>query len=76
MQAGGMKAGVPVRFTAVRKEAEFGHPYDTKATARYRERELAANKLVTLSPRVRKLADEVTAGKSGLLLFENLTRRR
>jgi transglutaminase-like putative cysteine protease len=56
---------VPVRFTAVREEAEFGHPYDTKSTARDRERELAANKLVTLSPRVRKLADELTAGKSG-----------
>ena len=55
---------VPVRFTAVRKEAEFEHPYDTKSTARDRERELAANKLVTLSPRVRKLADEVTAGKT------------
>jgi transglutaminase-like putative cysteine protease len=56
---------VPVRFTAVREEAEFGHPYDTKSTARDRERELAANKLVTLSPRVRKLADELTAGKTG-----------
>lgn len=54
---------VPVRFIAVRQEAEFGHPYDTKATARDRERELAANKLVTISPRVRKLADEITAGK-------------
>lgn len=58
---------VPVKFIAVRKEAEFGHPYDTKATARDRERELAANKLVTLSPRVRKLADELTAGKSGAI---------
>jgi len=56
---------VPVSFIAVRQEAEFGHPYDTKSTARDRERELAANKLVTLSPRVRKLADELTAGKSG-----------
>ena len=56
---------VPVRFTAVRQEVEFGHPYDTKSTARDRERELAANKLVTISPRVRKLADELTAGKSG-----------
>src|ERR1041385_3725977 len=58
---------VPVRFTAVRQEAEFGHPYDTKATARDRERELAANKLVTLSPRVRKLAEELTAGKKGTI---------
>lgn len=58
-----MDLTVPVRFTAVRQEAEFGHPYDTKATARDRERELAANKLVTLSPRVRKLADDLTAGK-------------
>jgi len=58
---------VPVRFTAVRQEVEFGHSYDTKATARDRERELAANKLVTLSPRVRKLADEVTAGKTAPL---------
>ena len=58
---------VPVRFIAVRQEVEFGHPYDTKATARDRERELAANKLVTLSPRVRKLADELTAGKHGTL---------
>ncbi len=58
---------VPVRFTAVRQEVEFGHPYDTKATARDRERELAANKLVTLSPRVRKLAEEITAGKTTTL---------
>jgi len=58
---------VPVRFTSVRQEVEFGHPYDTKSTARDRERELAANKLVTLSPRVRKLADELTAGKTGTL---------
>lgn len=60
-----MDLSVPVRFTAVREEVEFGHPYDTKATARDRERELEANKLVTLSPRVRKLADELTAGKTG-----------
>jgi transglutaminase-like putative cysteine protease len=56
---------VPVRFTAVRQEAEFGHPYDTKATARDKQRELEANKLVTISSRVRKLADELTAGKHG-----------
>jgi transglutaminase-like putative cysteine protease len=55
---------IPVRFTAVRREAEMDHPYDTTATLHDRERELAANRLVTISPRVRKLADEITAGKT------------
>jgi transglutaminase-like putative cysteine protease len=55
---------VPVRFIAVRREVEMSHPYDTKATARDRQRELAANRLVTLSPRVHKLAEEITAGKT------------
>jgi transglutaminase-like putative cysteine protease len=54
---------VRVRFTAERREETMSTLAETKATKRELERALRADKLVTLSPRVRKLADQVTAGK-------------
>lgn len=54
---------VRVRFTADRREETMATLAETKATKRELERALRADKLVTLSPRVRKLADEVTAGQ-------------
>jgi transglutaminase-like putative cysteine protease len=53
-----------VHFTATRREASIDAPAETKATKQELARALRADKLVTLSPRVRKLADEVTAGKT------------
>lgn len=55
---------VPVHFVAVRREISMENPPDTKITAEERRLALEANKLVTLSPRVHKLADELSAGKS------------
>ena len=54
---------VNVRFVATRSEITAAHPFDTKASKADLERELGANRLVTLSPRLRKLAQEITAGK-------------
>jgi transglutaminase-like putative cysteine protease len=56
---------VKVRFKATRREESIDQPFETKATKAELQRALKADKLVTLSPRVRKLADELTAGKSG-----------
>jgi len=56
---------VHVRFVAARNEITSSHPFDTRASKGDLDRALAANRLVTLSPRMRKLADEVTAGKRG-----------
>jgi transglutaminase-like putative cysteine protease len=58
---------VKVRFNATRLEESIDQPFETKATKAELQRALKADKLVTLSPRVRKLAAEVTAGKSGAL---------
>lgn len=55
---------VHVRFVAERNEIKASHPFDTKASKGDIERALAANRLVTLSPRIKKIADEVTAGKT------------
>jgi len=54
---------VLVHFMAERREETMNSPAETKATKPELERALRADKLVTLSPRVRKLAAEVTAGK-------------
>ena len=54
-----------VHFKAERREETMAHLVETKATKRELDRALRADKLVTLSPRVRKLADEITAGKTG-----------
>ena len=51
---------VRVRFRVTRNEANFDA---VKGKLGDRDRVLRADRLVTLSPRVRKLADEVTAGK-------------
>jgi len=61
--AGDLK--VNVRFLATRSEESGAQPAERKATAAELRRALQADRMVTLSPRVRKLADEVTAGKSG-----------
>jgi transglutaminase-like putative cysteine protease len=55
---------VRVHFKAERREETMSSIAERNATKRELNRALRADKLVTLSPRVRKLADEVTAGKS------------
>jgi transglutaminase-like putative cysteine protease len=55
---------VQVHFRATRAEESMDHPAETAASATDLQRALKADRLVTLSPRVRKLTDEVTAGKS------------
>lgn len=55
---------VKVRFTGARREESAVQPFETVASRSERDRALRADRLVTLSPRVRKLADEVTAGKT------------
>jgi len=58
---------VRVRFKAERREETISTLAETKATKRELQRALRADKLVTLSPRVRKLANEVTNGQSTTL---------
>ena len=53
-----------VHFTATRREETMEHPFETKATKGELARALRADKLVTLSPRVRELANTLTAGKT------------
>ena len=55
---------VRVRFHFTRSEESMAAPAETTASRAELRRALRADRLVTLSPRVRKLADEVTAGKS------------
>jgi transglutaminase-like putative cysteine protease len=52
-----------VHFKAVRGEATMDNPAETTASPSELKRDLLPNRLVTLSPRVKKLADEITAGK-------------
>lgn len=56
---------IPVHFKVTRAEESIAQPAETAASKRELDRALKADRLVTLSPRVRKLANEVTAGKSG-----------
>ena len=56
-----------VHFTVTRREATAATPAEKTATHSEVRRALRADKLVTLSPRVRKLADQVTAGKTGTM---------
>lgn len=58
---------VDVRFTATRREETIDRPSDPDATRAEIRRALAANRLVTLSPRIRNLANQITAGKKGTL---------
>ena len=55
---------VKVHFRATRDEASIEHPAETKASKRELARALRADKLVTLSPRVKELANQVTAEKT------------
>jgi transglutaminase-like putative cysteine protease len=55
---------VKVRFKATRSGTDITHPFETKAGQAELARDLEADKLVTISPRVRALADEITAGKT------------
>lgn len=55
---------VKVHFHATRNEITSDRLPETTASPADLQRALKANKLVTLSPRVRKLASEVTAGKT------------
>jgi transglutaminase-like putative cysteine protease len=55
---------VKVRFTATRREETMAHPFETSARKADIERALRADKLVTISPRVRELANTLTAGKT------------
>lgn len=55
---------VKVRFKATRAGTDIAHPFEKKAQQGELARDLQADKLVTISPRVRALADEITAGKA------------
>src|SRR4051812_4767710 len=55
---------VKVHFRGMRNEVTMSHPAETRATQAEIARALKADKLVTLSPRVKKLAKDVTAGKT------------
>ena len=55
---------VRVRFHATRGEESMAAPAERSASRAELRRALRADRLVTLSPRVRKLAAEVTAGKT------------
>ena len=55
---------VQVHFRATRHEESMAAPAETTASAAELQRALRPDRLVTLSPRVKKLADEVTAGKT------------
>lgn len=54
---------VTVHFTATRREAVINAPADRSATPEQLKMALSANKLVTISPRIKKLSDQLTAGK-------------
>lgn len=54
---------VRVRFTATRHEESMSSPAERAASAAELRRAMSADRLVSLSPRVRKLADEITAGR-------------
>lgn len=56
---------VQVKFDATRREARLSEIEAVKMSLADMKRDLQANRLVTLSPRVRALADEVTVGRSG-----------
>jgi transglutaminase-like putative cysteine protease len=58
---------VRVRFKASRGEAQIDAPADTTASRTALKRSLRGDKLVTLSPRVRQLAAQITDGKKGVM---------
>jgi transglutaminase-like putative cysteine protease len=66
-----------VHFVATRREITQDHPFETSATREELQRSLRPNRLVTLSPRVKKLAAEITAGRKDPIdqahaIFEHL----
>lgn len=68
---------IKVHFVATRREITQDHLFETKASKADLQRALKPNRLVTISPRVKKLADEITAGKTDPVdqahaIFENL----
>jgi len=58
---------VPISFRITRSDAVLAALPPAKATHAELQRDLQADRLVTLSPRIRKLADEITAGKQGTM---------
>src|ERR1051326_903787 len=58
---------IKVNFKATRHEETLDHPFETAASKAEIDRALRADKLVTLSPRVRQLANEITAGKTSTI---------
>lgn len=55
---------VRVRFRGTRREVTTASLAERTATKKELDRALRADRLVTLSPRIRKLADEVTRGRT------------
>jgi transglutaminase-like putative cysteine protease len=55
---------ISVRFTGSRREERFQSPQETTATPAELKRALRADKLVTLSPRIRRLARRLTTGRT------------
>lgn len=53
-----------LRFQATRREVAFDAIEPTRLTERELQRNLRPDRLVTLSPRIRQIADQVTRGKS------------
>lgn len=60
----GPQVSIPVTFTVTRDEALVTKPRETKATKAELQRALKADRLVTLSPRVKQLAAELTKGQT------------
>ena len=60
--AGDLK--VKVSFKATRHATDVAHPFETKAGKGELARDVKPDKLVTISPRLRTMADEITAGKT------------
>lgn len=62
---------VPISFRITRNDAVLTALPREKATRAELQRDLKADRLVTLSPRIRKMADEITAGKEGTMARAN-----
>jgi transglutaminase-like putative cysteine protease len=58
---------VKVHFKATRAEESLEHPAETKASHSDLARALQADRRVTLSPRIRALANDITKGKTGTI---------
>ena len=58
---------VPISFRITRSDAVLAALPPAKARRAELQRDLKADRLVTMSPRIRKMADEITAGKQGTM---------